>query len=369
MNCKDILNNDWDWGFMKDVHIKPSIPIKKLQAAISSYAFGVPETDVLVLLDDTVFGGAKEGLILTSDSMYCKQKTGGARAIHFENSTDVSREKNSTINVDGKAFFKADIIEHLTVLTFTSRVMSCLEKQGEPAEAKNNKQETTKATLPPSIKKKSFLKFIESDAIFSGMAQMSKINVVGSLGDMLSSKQPANLDIIKSLFFKYIYNSLKTFRKAAEEKQLSALKNDVATLEIMSFIMARFMSDMAQRNIKPRYIELLSQECLAHVFSRNNGIFSLILENALSYTQSEEPVLQLLIRLGCGNIEGRFKQEYHYTEYSFAEFPKDTDFAEFIESLRAHFGDDGFADLTRFIEKESEYLTDKVMAHPVNAQP
>ena len=47
-----------------------AIPAGKLANAISAYAPRVLPGEVLVFLDNTVFGGAKDGLLLTSDAVY-----------------------------------------------------------------------------------------------------------------------------------------------------------------------------------------------------------------------------------------------------------------------------------------------------------
>lgn len=63
-----ILNQD------DAVYLAPNIPHGKLHGALSSFIpAGINPNDVLVLIDDTVFGSAKEGLALTSTHLYCKQ--------------------------------------------------------------------------------------------------------------------------------------------------------------------------------------------------------------------------------------------------------------------------------------------------------
>jgi hypothetical protein len=47
------------------VFFRPDIPRRKALGAISGYAPGVVEQDVLVLVDNTVFGGAGDGFIIT----------------------------------------------------------------------------------------------------------------------------------------------------------------------------------------------------------------------------------------------------------------------------------------------------------------
>jgi len=48
----------------------PDIPQKKIRNAIKAYAPDASESEVLLLLDTTVFGSAKNGLLLTGDALY-----------------------------------------------------------------------------------------------------------------------------------------------------------------------------------------------------------------------------------------------------------------------------------------------------------
>lgn len=60
-------------GNSKGIFLKGNIPEKKLANAIQAYANGVSQDEVILLLDDTVFGSAKEGLLITSDAIYGHQ--------------------------------------------------------------------------------------------------------------------------------------------------------------------------------------------------------------------------------------------------------------------------------------------------------
>ena len=57
-------------GFTNGNLFVGTIPPKKLKNAITSYATEVSPEDVLLLYDNTVFGSAKEGLILTAEAVY-----------------------------------------------------------------------------------------------------------------------------------------------------------------------------------------------------------------------------------------------------------------------------------------------------------
>lgn len=126
-----LLKQEWEW-FHDKVYARPNIPRKKLEGAISSYAPAVSPGDVLVLLDDTLFGGAKEGLLVTRDAIYCKQKFTAPRRILFGDIPKVEPGTHSRVFINGDEFFKADLVDHLAVLTFTSR-LSTVFKTLEPS--------------------------------------------------------------------------------------------------------------------------------------------------------------------------------------------------------------------------------------------
>ncbi|WP_208510370.1 J domain-containing protein [Variovorax paradoxus] len=59
-------------GFSRG-YFAPRIPVKKLGAARGNYAADIKEEDVVALIDTTVFGGAKEGIVLTEEGMRIKE--------------------------------------------------------------------------------------------------------------------------------------------------------------------------------------------------------------------------------------------------------------------------------------------------------
>lgn len=47
------------------VFVAPRIPLKKLHGALDNYGQGLRPNDVVVLIDNTLFGGAREGVLIT----------------------------------------------------------------------------------------------------------------------------------------------------------------------------------------------------------------------------------------------------------------------------------------------------------------
>lgn len=57
---------------LERVFVAPHIPLKKLQGALDSYGEGLRPGDVVALVDDTLFGGAGEGVLITEAEIRCK---------------------------------------------------------------------------------------------------------------------------------------------------------------------------------------------------------------------------------------------------------------------------------------------------------
>jgi len=142
-NASEILNNpEWTWND-DGIFAHPNIPRKKLTAAINSYAPEASYDDVLILIDDTVFGGSKEGLLITSSSIYCKQKFEKPKSVCFDGISKLKAGSSSRVLIDEECFFKADIVEHFAMLRFTLRLSSVLGLSPEQQKPKISTKEET----------------------------------------------------------------------------------------------------------------------------------------------------------------------------------------------------------------------------------
>lgn len=53
------------------IYIHPNIPYKKIRNAINSYGYSnINHEQIIILVDDTLFGSAKNGIFITEDSIY-----------------------------------------------------------------------------------------------------------------------------------------------------------------------------------------------------------------------------------------------------------------------------------------------------------
>lgn len=111
-----------------NVFVAPNIPIAKLRNAINSYAPMLNPRDVLLLVDDTLFGGSREGMIITEDAVYAKELASDPQGQML-----ISKTKftccNKTISVNGYKFVNLVLPENNTITELTE-ILNCLS-QGE----------------------------------------------------------------------------------------------------------------------------------------------------------------------------------------------------------------------------------------------
>lgn len=144
-------NEDWTWDY-EGIFVHPHIPMKKLVGAIDSYAPSVSPNDIVVLVDDTVFGGAREGMVVTKDGLYSKQKFESAKSIRWSDIRDISPHTNARILVNDGIFFDANIVDHFAILTLAARLSGCLSNSVETAKA-DKPGRANGESEPPALEK------------------------------------------------------------------------------------------------------------------------------------------------------------------------------------------------------------------------
>jgi hypothetical protein len=88
-------------GISDRLWLKYEIPLAKAYAATKKYAPNVPVKAIMLLYDDTTFGGAKEGLLLTVDSIYWHNITEEAEHCRYSDIKDLSVSGQNLI-INGK---------------------------------------------------------------------------------------------------------------------------------------------------------------------------------------------------------------------------------------------------------------------------
>lgn len=92
------------------LYIRPNIPPKKLHAAIESYGNGITSQQVIVLIDDTLFGGSKEGILITEEKFATKALMKPSRLLFWKYLEELSIKKK-------KIYFNQQEVGELTQLS------------------------------------------------------------------------------------------------------------------------------------------------------------------------------------------------------------------------------------------------------------
>lgn len=125
-----------------NIYFYPNIPAKKLAGARSSYVFEPMEEDILILIDDTVFGSAKDGAVVTSDRLFIKGKFDAITVFQLsdvnqlaceDNEITVNRRRVGSLSLVGKMESRYVFHEISSFLTALARSRSQAAHPVDPA--------------------------------------------------------------------------------------------------------------------------------------------------------------------------------------------------------------------------------------------
>lgn len=140
------------------VYTAPDIPEKKLNNAVSAIAQNVDPNYVLGIIDSTVFGSAKEGIVMTGDTIYCRYLLEGRNEYKFEiieraeldiitkekDNGKIEESKNIYLHLTDKSMIEMPKnmfgVKHLELVELINGI---IEEAGE-----DKKYTTTSQTLP-----------------------------------------------------------------------------------------------------------------------------------------------------------------------------------------------------------------------------
>lgn len=317
-----IRRDEWNWSYDK-VYVKPNIPHKKLMNALG-YAPDARPEDVLILIDDTVFGGAKDGMLVTNDALYCHEIMTSPVKISFEDITEVGMDRNSQVLVNKKNFFKANIVDHLALLTITARINSVLkeirgDKESNDFEAnKNSKIAEQKATSNSSneikeTRNKYSLNFISGDEYFSAIKKIDNINKASSVASIFLGDFNKDRPItqITDDFTKKIHKTVFLFRNLiVEESRVNELANDLATIEVECYTAANLIKYLLKHSVPEAVLSSIMETAIPDaLFIKSEKMQNLVLSIIKSYIQDDSPILMFSARLFICNQEKRLVDE------------------------------------------------------------
>lgn len=113
-----------------NIYFAPVIPNKKLQGAMSYLPHGVSPNDVLMLIDDTVFGSAKAGMCLTAKGLFYKASFEDEQAYLFEHIQQVEADigiLTSSILINGQDELSFSQLDKGTIRALAAFLNECCQ--------------------------------------------------------------------------------------------------------------------------------------------------------------------------------------------------------------------------------------------------
>lgn len=124
-----------------NIYFSPVIPNKKLQGAMSYLPHGVNPNDVLMLIDDTVFGSAKVGMCLTAKGLFYKASFEEEQAYLFEHIQQVEADIGilaSSILINGCDELNFSQLDKGVVRTLVAFLNECCQGKQAPKQTNVN---------------------------------------------------------------------------------------------------------------------------------------------------------------------------------------------------------------------------------------
>ncbi|MEC4167344.1 hypothetical protein VSQ82_08825 [Pseudomonas sp. MS-1(2024)] len=222
---------------LERVYVQPHIPQKKLQAALGSYGSNMTEDDVLVLIDDTLFGSAKEGLLIGKNTLALKMLFDTPRIFFWKHMISVAVEKRD-FYVNSRKIGSLTQLSDKELMAFCSVINSALGEarslrggepgglslavshsprasQGAVAVVEAPSVELEKNVAVVSEKDTAKVVFADSTLVETDAPSVQKTSAKDKLFDYISSTIEQN----KSKILPYL-------KEKTGEASLTALRND-----------------------------------------------------------------------------------------------------------------------------------------------
>lgn len=113
-----------------NIYFAPVIPNKKLQGVMNYLPHGVNPNDVLMLIDDTVFGSAKVGMCLTAKGLFYKASFGDEQVYLFEHIQQVKADIGmitSSILINGQDELNFTQLDKGVIRTLAAFLNECCQ--------------------------------------------------------------------------------------------------------------------------------------------------------------------------------------------------------------------------------------------------
>jgi curved DNA-binding protein CbpA len=105
------------------IYLAPDIPLKKLSGALASYGEDLNASDVVVLIDDSIFGGGGDGVLVTENALFLKSLGSDGRMFQLKAMQALETSKNA-LYVNGRKLIQLNMPDARGVDALFARIRS-----------------------------------------------------------------------------------------------------------------------------------------------------------------------------------------------------------------------------------------------------
>ncbi|MFJ2462914.1 hypothetical protein [Pseudomonas sp. NPDC087615] len=322
-------------GRVEKIHRKPHIPRDKAYNAIASYCPTTSYDDIQILIDETVFGNAKVGVIITENeicgkdnfcdpfhyslpkvsSLFVKKglmnstlyineqqvikltQASGAKLVYLFERIEKYLLKNKNIPTPKPS--ATPVASSISEAPLTSAQPYTVQPINPPTtqiQAQTSLPASAEPFLEPALEmvetvvvepaeedasveepktKSRFRRWPKDDLINSIQANKHVSAVFNFIGDVLSDNKSTKSAALRREVQVFLTNSVLRLRKEyIDRNHVIGLMNDVATMELMIYSIAYLRLELADRQIDPRMITYTMSEGVKAFLSLDNSTSS-----------------------------------------------------------------------------------------------
>lgn len=301
-----------------DVELKPNIAYQKGLNAISSYCNdSISYDDILFLLDDTMFGSAKDGIVVTRDYLFAKESYESPESIEIKNIKTLELKKTFTgmskLIINGKKFgsFSTDYDDLSPFLNSLEALKETIKISKIDSNA-DDEQEYDEVVQGDSIFKRirqdrliQYLRSSKNTKAVMGFAGIA-IDLLTSGNTSFSQKNAS--EQVREEVCKFLVSVTIQMRAEIERLNVIGLQNDVATREFLIYSVALLGLEMQRRRIDEEIILNVLAEGLREVFDNEPQVdffVNIALENAMEINDTDDLMFAFYTRLFFSNYMER----------------------------------------------------------------
>ncbi|TKX28521.1 hypothetical protein CQA38_07545 [Campylobacter sp. MIT 12-5580] len=366
---------------MDKIYIKPNIPQKKLINAINSYANGVNPDEIEILIDDNVFGSAKNGAVISNAELYVKasfEEATKAKLSQIQFFEIKSSWAGNDLYINNKkvAEFvqasKKDLIETFRIINLYLKDYHKSEQLDQNLSFADKKfqQNTTQQTHSFQKANSLFKTYHDDRAITNALLQTDHLFIKGLDLFINPSTQSEKLRMNTRTFIEKSF--VHIYKNYLEKQNKIELMNDGATLEIVQYICVILRLELLRKNCNVENVDVVILEALKEVYKDEEfANFSLcIIQNYMECEEYQfnndlkEMFITFIFRMFFTNLfqdvaytlEEVYERE-EFIQFYTARYGENFDIKILLAEIRAYIPDFTF---DTKIRTDLKYLCDEI---------